>query len=138
MSVNKKFKPISKDSKNIKLFLKYLSCFLKGFFTIVIGILVLSFAYYKLSEHSVIIYYISYLFYIFGGFISGSSFHKKAGGRGILTGTLGALPVAFVSYLILIAFSFKSLTVFSLISPLVCILGGTAGGIVSSNTKKRY
>ena len=138
MSVNKKFKPISKDSKNIKLLFKYIPCFLKSFSIIVIGILVLSFAYYKLSEHSVIIYYISYLFFVFGGFISGSSFYKKVGGRGILTGTLGALPVTFISYLILIAFSFKSLTVFSLIAPLVCILGGTAGGIVSSNTKKRY
>ena len=81
---------------------------------------------------------ISYLLFVFAGFISGSSFHKKAGGRGILTGTLATLPIAFVSYLILILFSFKSLTVFSLIAPLVCILGGTSGGIVSSNTKKRY
>ena len=138
MSVNKKIKPLNKDSKNIKFFLKYLPCFLKGFLIIIIGILVLSFAYYKLSEHSTIIYYISYLFFVFGGFVSGSSFHKKAGGRGILTGTLGDLPVAFVSYLILIVFSFKSLTVFSLIAPLVCTVGGTTGGIVSSNTKKRY
>ncbi len=138
MSLNKKNKPIKKDSKNIKLFLKYLPCFLKGFLIVVVGILVLSFAYYKLSKHSWIIYYISYLFLLFGGFVSGNSLHKKAGGRGILIGTLGALPVAFISYLILIIVAFKNLSIFSLIAPLVCVLGGTLGGIISSNTKKRY
>ena len=138
MSLNKKFKPLKKESKNIKLLLKYLPCFLKGFLIVVIGILVLSFAYYKLSEHSWIIYYISYLFLFFGGFVSGNSLHKKAGGRGILTGTLGALPLAFISYLILIIVSLKNLSIFSLISPLACVLGGTSGGIISSNTKKRY
>ena len=138
MSLNKNNKPNKKDSKNMKLFLKYLPCFFKGFLIVVIGILVLSFAYYKLSEHSWIIYYISYLFLLLGGFVSGNSLHKKAGGRGILTGTLGALAVAFISYLILIIVAFKNLSIFSLIAPLVCVLGGTFGGIISSNTKKRY
>jgi len=138
MSLNKKFKPIKKDSKNIKLFLKYLPCFFKGFLIVVAGILVLSFAYYKLTEHSWIIYYTSYLFLFLGGFVSGNSLHKKAGGRGILTGTLGALPIAFFSYLILIIVCFKNLSMFSLFAPLSCILGGASGGIISSNTKKRY
>jgi len=138
MSLNKKFKPLKKESKNIKLLLKYLPCFLKGFLIVVIGILVLSFAYYKLSEHSWIIYYISYLFLFSGGFVSGNSLHKKAGGRGILIGTIGALPIALISYLILSIVAFKDLSIFSFITPLICVLGGTSGGIVSSNTKKRY
>lgn len=138
MSINKNIKQLNKDSKNIKLFLKYLPCFFKGFLIIVIGILVLSFAYYKLSEHSPIIYYISYLFFAFGGFVSGNSLHKKVGGRGILTGTLGALPVALLIYLAIALISINNLSIFSLICPLICIVGGTSGGIVSSNTKKRY
>jgi hypothetical protein len=75
---------------------------------------------------------------VFGGFISGNSTHKKVGGRGIVTGTLGALPVALFTYIILIIFTFKNLSIFSLICPMICIIGGTIGGIVNSNTKKRY
>ena len=138
MSEYNKVKLNKKDSKRIKLFFKYFPCFLKGFIIIVIGILVLSFAYYKLSEHSSIIYLFSYLFLFFGGFISGNSTHKKVGGRGIITGTFGALPVALFTYIILIISTFKNLSIFSLICPMICIIGGTIGGIVNSNTKKRY
>lgn len=138
MSEYNKVKLNKKDSKNLKLLLKYLPCFIKGFLIIVFGILVLSFTYYKLSEHSIIINYISYLFLLLGGFVSGNSTHKKIGGRGILTGALGAIPVSLVTYLIIFLFSIKNISAFSLICVLFCIIGGSLGGIVSSNTKKRY
>lgn len=138
MSLNKKIKPVKKDSKNIKFFLKYLPCFLKGFFVTVIGILALGFTYYKLSEYTQVIYYITYLVFIFGGFVSGNSTHKKIGGRGIISGTLGVLPVSVVIYLILIITTFRDLSIISLLCPFSITIGGTLGGIVSSNAKMRY
>ena len=138
MSVYNKLKSNKKDSEILKLLFKYLPCFLKGILCIAIGILVLSFSYYKMSDHSIVIYYMCYLFLVLGGFVSGNSSHKKIGGRGIVAGSLGALPVALFFYILLLIFSFKVLTIYSLICPLMCVVGGAIGGIISSNTKKRY
>ncbi|MBE6747753.1 MAG: TIGR04086 family membrane protein [Ruminococcaceae bacterium] len=126
------------DSKKFKLILKYLPCFLKGFLITALGILVLSFAYYKLSTHSVIIYYLTYLFIALGGFVAGNSTYHKLGGRGIVVGAIGALPVAVVIYAILAIFCLKEITAFSLIILPICILCGCLGGIIGSNSKKRY
>ncbi len=138
MSIYNKVQFNKKESKKFKLLFKYLPSFFKGFLIIMIGILVLSLTYYKTSDHSIVINYISYLFLLLGGFISGNSTHKKVGGMGIITGTLGALPVALFTYILLIIFTFESLSFYSLLCPLICIVGGTIGGVISSNTKKRY
>ena len=126
------------DSKKFKFLLKYLPCFLKSFLIAFLGILVLSFAYYKLSTHSDVIYYLTYLFIALGGFIAGNSTYHKLGGRGIVVGALGSLPVVIVLYVVLAVFCFKEITAFSLIILPVCVLCGCLGGIMGSNSKKRY
>jgi hypothetical protein len=49
-----------KNNKSINLLLKYLPCFFKGEILIVLGILVLSLAYYKISGYDSYLYYLTY------------------------------------------------------------------------------
>ncbi len=127
-----------KKNNNINLLLKYLPCFLKGEMLTILGILVLSFAYYKLTGYNDYLYYLNYLFISFGSFVAGSSIYKKIGGRGIVSGALGSLPLAIINTFITYLFSYKSANFFILIILPVSIFSGAIGGILASNKKKRY
>ena len=126
-----------KNSNKINLFLKYLPCFLKGEILIIFGILVLSLAYYKLTGYNNYLYYLTYLFIALGGFITGRATYKKLGGRGIVSGLLGSLPITFINLVITYIFCCKNASVFMLLILPVSIFSGAIGGIIASNSKKR-
>lgn len=132
---SKKFKS---DSKYLNLILKYIPCLLKGLILTVIGILVLSFAYYKMTGHPAFLYYLNYLFLGFGTFITGNSTYHKLGGRGIVAGILGSLPLLLIDIIIIFLFSYRTASANILIIVPICIIFGAIGGIVGSNAKKRY
>ncbi|MBR2875671.1 MAG: TIGR04086 family membrane protein [Ruminococcus sp.] len=132
---NKKFSINNSDILNT-LF-KFLPCFLKGILFTVSGILVLSFAYYKMSEHSAVLFYSIYIFIALGGFFCGNSTFKKFGGRGIISGTSGSLPLALAEVVIILCFAEK-ISAFLIIVFIINLLTGALGGIIGANEKKRY
>ena len=129
---------LNKNSKKISIILKYLPCFFKGAIIMFGGILVLTLTYYKISQKSDVLYYLCYLFFAFGAFVTGNSTFHKLGGRGIVSGTLGALPLMVISLSFILIFSYKTVTPFILLTIPVFMLFGAIGGIVGSNAKKRY
>ena len=115
-----------KNNKSINLLIKYLPCFFKGEILIVLGILVLSLAYYKVSSYDSYLYYFTFLFVALGAFITGRATYNRLGGRGIISGFLGSLPIAIINIaIILIVFS--GLGTFSGLSPVgtqvICAFG---------------
>ena len=100
-----------KNNKNINLLLKYLPCFFKGEILIILGILVLSLAYYKISGYDSYLYYLTYLFVALGSFITGRATYNRLGGRGIISGSLGSLPIGIINIAIIFLFCFKSFAV---------------------------
>ena len=127
-----------KNSNSFNLLFKYLPCFLKGEVMIIFGIFVLSFAYYKISGYNNILYYSTFLVVASSAFITGRATYKKLGGRGIISGFLGSLPIAIINTLIVYISSYKSTSLFILIILPVSIFSGAIGGILASNSKKRY
>ena len=134
------FKLKNKKAKSdiLNIIVKYLPCLVKGGVITAIGILVLSFAYYKMSSHSIILYYLNYLFIALGAFITGNSTYYKFGGRGIVAGGLGVIPLIFFELISIFAFSYTKISIFIIIILLICFSFGAIGGIIASNTKKRY
>ncbi len=127
-----------KNNKSINLLLKYLPCFFKGEILIVLGILVLSLAYYKISGYDSYLYYLTYLFVALGSFITGRAAYNRLGGRGIISGSLGSLPIGIINIAIIFLFCFKTTSWFILLILPISILSGAIGGILASNSKKRY
>ena len=127
-----------KNNNNISMLLKYLPCLLKGEALFILGILVVSFAYFKLTGYSDILYYLTFLFMALGSFVTGRATYKRFGGRGIVTGILGSLPVAIINILIIYLFCYRNVSLFILLILPVSILSGAIGGILASNSKKRY
>ena len=127
-----------KNNNKISLLLKYLPCLLKGEALFILGILVVSFAYFKLTGYSDILYYLTFLFMALGSFVTGRTTYKRFGGRGIVTGILGSLPVAIINILIIYLFCYQNVSLFILLILPVSILSGAIGGILASNSKKRY
>ena len=134
----KKTKINFKNNKSINLLLKYLPCFFKGEILIVLGILVLSLAYYKISGYDSYLYYLTYLFVALGSFITGRATYNRLGGRGIISGSLGSLPIGIINIAIIFLFCFKTTSWFILLILPISILSGAIGGILASNSKKRY
>lgn len=134
----KKFNYNKKNKKYIDLLLKYLPCFLKGELVIVFGILVLTFAYYKISGDNNYLYYFSLIIIALGSFFTGNYTYKKFGGRGIVSGFLGALPIAIVNLIIIFLFCLKTTNLFILLILPISLISGALGGILASNSKKRY
>lgn len=127
-----------KNNKSINLLIKYLPCFFKGEILIVLGILVLSLAYYKVSSYDSYLYYFTFLFVALGAFITGRATYNRLGGRGIISGSLGSLPIAIINIAIIFSFCFKTTSWFILLILPISILSGAIGGILASNSKKRY
>ncbi len=127
-----------KNNKSINLLFKYLPCFLKGEILIVLGILVLSLAYYKITGYDSYLYYLTYLFIALGAFITGRATYNRLGGRGIISGALSSLPIAIINITIIFSFCFKTTSWFILLILPISILSGAIGGILASNSKKRY
>ena len=127
-----------KNNKSINLLIKYLPCFFKGEILIVLGILVLSLAYYKISSYDSYLYYFTFLFVALGAFITGRATYNRLGGRGIISGFLGSLPIAIINIAIVFLFCLKTTSWFILLILPISILSGAIGGILASNSKKRY
>lgn len=121
-----------------ELLKKYLSSYLKGITVVICGILITSLAYYKTSINSDYIYYLNYFFIAVGAFITGNSTHKKFKGRGIINGVLGAVPLVLSILVFIATFSYNTISSFVLIIVPITLLFGSIGGIVGSNTQKRY
>jgi hypothetical protein len=138
MQKNKFKKTATNNSQNLlKLILKYLPCFLKGFAFPAIGILAVTFAYYKSSSHSIVLFYLIFIFIALGSFITGRLTFHKFGNKGILSGALGALPLAFFETLIILSFSNRT-TIYITLVTIINIVAGALGGIIKANEKKRY
>ncbi len=133
-----KNKQNKKSKKDFSLIFKYLPCFFVGVISTLLGILVLALAYYKLSLNSEFTYYFTYIFISFGAFLTGYSTYKKFKNRGIVSGALGAVPLLVFNLIFILIFSFKSVNAFVLLVIPITVLFGSIGGIVSSNSKKRY
>ena len=127
-----------KNNKYIDLLLKYLPCFLKGEVVIIFGILVLTFAYYKISGDNNYLYYFSLIIIALGSFFTGNNTYKKFGGRGIVSGFIGSLPLAFINLMIVFIFCLKTTNWFILLILPISLISGATGGILASNSKKRY
>ena len=127
-----------KNNKYIDLLLKYLPCFFKGELVIVFGILVLTFAYYKISGDNNYLYYFSLIIIALGSFFTGNNTYKKFGGRGIVSGFIGSLPLAFINLMIVLIFCLKTTNWFILLILPISLISGAIGGILASNSKKRY
>lgn len=127
-----------KNNPKLNLLLKYLPGFIKGEAIIIIGILILSFAYYKLTGYSEFFYYTTYVFIALGSFVTGSNTYKNFEGRGIISGFSGALPLALINLIIVYSFGYKSFSVIILLIIPLTVLSGALGGILKSNQKKRY
>jgi hypothetical protein len=82
-------------NETISIFLKYIPAFLKGFILMLLGILVLTFAYYKLQEKNDLLYFSCFFIIAISAFFTGSSTYKKLSGRGIVA---GALALYFTRY----------------------------------------
>lgn len=133
-----KTKKLKSDSQNLNLILKYMPCLIKGLLITMVGILVLSFAYYKMSGHSVVFYYLNYLFIAFGAFVTGNATYHKSGGRGIVAGAIGAIPLMLIDLILILSLSYNNVSTLILIIMPICIILGAIGGIIGSNAKKRY
>ncbi len=127
-----------KNNDNINLFLKYLPCFLLGELIIIVGILVLSLSYYKIPGNNSYLYYLTFLVIAFGSFVTGKKTYKRLGGRGIVSGILGTLPIALINLGIIYLFSFESVNLFILLILPISTLSGAIGGVLASNSKIRY
>jgi putative membrane protein (TIGR04086 family) len=134
----KKINYNKKNNKYIDLLLKYLPCFFKGELVIVFGILVLTFAYYKISGDNNYLYYFSLIIIALGSFFTGNNTYKKFGGRGIVSGFIGSLPLAFINLMIVLIFCLKTTNWFILLILPISLISGATGGILASNSKKRY
>jgi putative membrane protein (TIGR04086 family) len=134
----KKINYNKKNNKYIDLLLKYLPCFFKGELVIVFGILVLTFAYYKISGDNNYLYYFSLIIIALGSFFTGNNTYKKFGGRGIVSGFIGSLPLAFINLMIVLIFCLKTTNWFILLILPISLISGAIGGILASNSKKRY
>ncbi len=133
-----KNKNLKHNSKYVNLALKYIPCLIKGIIITIVGILVLSFAYYKMSSNSVILYYLTYLFIALGAFVTGNSTYHKLGGRGIVAGTIGSIPLIVCDLISVLIFNHTKVSGLILIIVPICVISGAIGGIVGSNAKKRY
>jgi len=134
----KKINYNKKNNKYIDLLLKYLPCFFKGELIIIFGILVLTFAYYKISGDNNYLYYFSLIIIALGSFFTGNNTYKKFGGRGIVSGFIGSLPLAFINLMIVLIFCLKTTNWFILLILPISLISGAIGGILASNSKKRY
>ncbi len=134
----KKINYNKKNNKYIDLLLKYLPCFFKGELIIIFGILVLTFAYYKISGDNNYMYYFSLIIIALGSFFTGNNTYKKFGGRGIVSGFIGSLPLAFINLMIVLIFCLKTTNWFILLILPISLISGAIGGILTSNSKKRY
>lgn len=121
-----------------ELFKKYLPSYLKGMLVVICGILFASFAYYKTSINSDLIYFSNYFFIALAAFISGNSTYNKFKGRGIINGVFGAVPLVLSMLIFIAVFSYNTISAFVLIIVPIGLLFGSLGGIIGSNTKKRY
>lgn len=125
-------------NETISIFLKYIPAFLKGFILMLFGILVLTFAYYKLQEKNDLLYFSCFFIIAISAFFTGSSTYKKLSGRGIIVGTLGTVPLTIVELCLILIFGFEAISSFVLIIIPLNLIFGAIGGIVASNQKKRY
>ncbi len=133
-----KNKNLKHNSKYVNLALKYIPCLIKGLIITIVGILILSFAYYKMSSHSVVLYYLNYLFIALGTFVTGNSTYHKLGGRGIVSGAIGSIPLMVFDLISVLIFNHTKVSGLILIIVPICVISGAIGGIVGSNAKKRY
>jgi hypothetical protein len=78
------------------------------------------------------------LFVALGSFITGRATYNRLGGRGIISGSLGSLPIGIINIAIIFLFCFKTTSWFILLILPISILSGAIGGILASNSKKRY
>lgn len=125
-------------NETISIFIKYIPAFLKGFILMLFGILVLTFAYYKLQEKNDLLYFSCFFIIAISAFFTGSSTYKKLSGRGIIAGTLGTVPLTIVELCLILIFGFEAISSFVLIIIPLNFIFGAIGGIVASNQKKRY
>ena len=84
------------------------------------------------------IYYSNYFFVALASFITGNSSYFKFKGRGIITGFLGALPLVLSILIFIAVFSYNTISSYILILLPIGLIFGALGGIIGSNTKKRY
>ena len=126
------------SKKDFTFIFKYLPCFFAGVISTLTGILVLALAYYKLSLNSENSYYITYIFISLGAFFTGYLTYKKFKNRGIISGSLGAVPLVIFNLIFILIFNLKSVNAFILLIVPITVLFSVIGGIVSSNSKKRY
>lgn len=120
-------------SKGEKLLLRYLPCFFYGCATVLFGLAVLAFAYYKTSSRPQTLYYLVYLFLALAAFLTGSAAFDKLGGRGFLTGLFSAVPLTLALLLVvLITTGFHFGAILFIVVPLM-LLFGALGGIAAAN-----
>lgn len=126
------------DGKELKIFkqiLPYIIASLKGILVFGTGFSLISLIMYKFNFNNPIIYFLLYIFLMLSGFVCGVSAYKKKKGRGFLTGTFGAIPLAVIVSLFSAVFSAFSISSNILLITLLCLSGGFLGGITAVNTR---
>ena len=124
-----------KDGKFLYKFKIYGISVLKGLLVYITGLSLLAIIMDKLKTDSDFIYYIAYIFMMFGSFTCAVSAYKKTRGRGFLTGIISSVPYSVVVFLITAILLKFNLNINILLVFLLSGMGGFLGGITAANTK---
>ncbi len=122
----------------INYIIKYLFCLLPAILAEAAGIIGVTFLYYKMSERPKAIFFSVFVVIAFAAFLLGNFSHKKFKGRGIVTGLISGTAFFFINFILILIFKTADINLFLLIILPICLIFSAIGGILSSNSKKRY
>lgn len=108
---------------------------LRGLVVFTVFYLLIAFIMNKTNIDSDFLYYLIYLFIIFGGFVCGVYVYKKVRGRGFLTGIISTFPYSLLVFLVFCLINGFNVSGEILIVFLLSLSGGFLGGITAANTK---
>lgn len=97
--------------------------------------IILAFFMNKTNVDLPVLYYLVYLFIVFGGFVCGVYVYKKVRGRGFLTGILSSVPYSVVVFLVFCLVNGFNISGNILLVFLLTASGGFLGGVTAANTR---
>lgn len=127
-----------KNKNYINIFNKvkpYLFGVVRGFAVFAVLYLSLAFIMFKTNYESAFLYYLMFVFIIFGGFVCGVYVYKKVRGRGFLTGLISSLPYSLLVFFTILIINGFNVSGEVLLIFLLSLSGGFLGGIIAANTK---
>ncbi len=128
--------PKKNNDKNfIKSIKPYIIGVSKGFGLFSVLFICTALIMYKFNFDNQAMYYLIYLFIIFGSFVCAVSVYKKVRGRGFLTGIISSLPYSALVFLLICAINAFNISGNILLVFLLTLSGGFLGGITAANTK---